>query len=91
MCVAFQPMRIGDESRPAWSPDGHRLAFISRRRGWSQVWLIDAHTMRKIRQSAAMAANKDPAIAALVRTLLMRREITNHLSRLPLDDADPVR
>ena len=29
-------------SQPRWSPDGRRLAFLSRRRGWSQVWVIDA-------------------------------------------------
>ena len=34
--------------RPArWSPDGQRLAFLSRRRGWSQVWLIDAPVPRR--------------------------------------------
>jgi dipeptidyl aminopeptidase/acylaminoacyl peptidase len=29
-------------SVPRWAPDGRRLSFLSRRRGWSQVWLIDA-------------------------------------------------
>ena len=29
-------------SQPRWSPDGRRIAFLSRRRGWSQAWLIDA-------------------------------------------------
>ena len=32
---------------PRWSPDGRRLAFLSRRRGWSQVWLIDAPVPRR--------------------------------------------
>ncbi len=27
---------------PRWAPDGRRIAFKSRRRGWSQVWLQDA-------------------------------------------------
>ena len=39
-------------SRPRWSPDGRRLAFISRRRGWSQIWLIDAPVPRRGRPAA---------------------------------------
>jgi dipeptidyl aminopeptidase/acylaminoacyl peptidase len=32
---------------PRWSPDGHRLAVVSRRRGWSQVWLVEAPVPRR--------------------------------------------
>ena len=32
---------------PRWSPDGHQIAFISRRRGWDQVWLVDAPVPRR--------------------------------------------
>ncbi|HSL32490.1 MAG TPA: hypothetical protein VK871_02510, partial [Candidatus Limnocylindrales bacterium] len=32
---------------PRWSPDGRRLSFISRRRGWSQVWIVDAPVPRR--------------------------------------------
>ena len=38
--------------QPRWSPDGRRLAFLSRRRGWSQVWLIDAPVPRRGRPAA---------------------------------------
>ena len=37
----------GRGREPRWSPDGHRLAFLSRRRGWSQVWVIDAPVPRR--------------------------------------------
>ncbi len=32
---------------PRWSADGHQIAFISRRRGWDQLWLIDAPVPRR--------------------------------------------
>ena len=34
-------------SFPRWSPDGRLLAFVGRRRGWSQVWLVDAPIPRR--------------------------------------------
>jgi len=40
------PRRITDDprsdSRPRWSPDGKRLAFLSSRDGGAQVWIVDA-------------------------------------------------
>src|SRR5438477_5959470 len=40
------PRRITDDpksdSRPRWSPDGRRLAFLSTRDGGAQVWVVDA-------------------------------------------------
>ncbi|HVO76373.1 MAG TPA: S9 family peptidase [Candidatus Bathyarchaeia archaeon] len=40
----------GDDSSPAWSPDGKQLAFLSDRDGTSQVWAIpvDGGEARKI-------------------------------------------
>jgi dipeptidyl aminopeptidase/acylaminoacyl peptidase len=39
------PRRITDDpksdSRPRWSPDGRRLAFVSNREGGAQVWVVD--------------------------------------------------
>ncbi|MHB8459931.1 MAG: S9 family peptidase [Candidatus Limnocylindrales bacterium] len=37
---------------PHWSPDGGRLACISRRRGWAQVWVVDAPVPRRGRPAA---------------------------------------
>jgi dipeptidyl aminopeptidase/acylaminoacyl peptidase len=32
---------------PRWSPDGRTIAFVSRRRGWSQAWVVDAPVARR--------------------------------------------
>lgn len=40
------------ESMPRWSPDGRQVAFISRRRGWAQVWVVDAPLPRRGRPAA---------------------------------------
>ena len=34
-------------SMPRWSPDGRQIAFVSRRRGWSQVFIVDAPVPRR--------------------------------------------
>jgi dipeptidyl aminopeptidase/acylaminoacyl peptidase len=40
---------------PRWEPGGRRLAFVSRRRGWDQVWLVEAPIPRRGRPPAAGA------------------------------------
>ncbi len=37
---------------PRWSSDGRNIAFVSRRRGWSQVWLVEAPLPRRGRPPA---------------------------------------
>jgi dipeptidyl aminopeptidase/acylaminoacyl peptidase len=51
-------------SAPRWSPDGRHLAFQSRRRGWPQVWLIEAPTPRRGRPPARPARPRPRALTA---------------------------
>ena len=32
---------------PRWCADGHQIGFISRRRGWDQLWVVDAPVPRR--------------------------------------------
>jgi dipeptidyl aminopeptidase/acylaminoacyl peptidase len=32
---------------PRWCADGHQIGFISRRRGWDQLWIVDAPVPRR--------------------------------------------
>ncbi len=41
---------------PRWSPDGRTLAFLSRRRGWSQVWIVDTGLPRRGRPPSSPRA-----------------------------------
>ncbi|MBI5034615.1 MAG: S9 family peptidase [Chloroflexi bacterium] len=36
----------GGNTHPRWSPDGSRIAFLSRRRGWSHIWTIAASELQ---------------------------------------------
>ncbi len=40
-----QPVSLGEGTGPAWSPDGQRLAFISRRSGSQRVWVVRADSV----------------------------------------------
>src|SRR5260370_38949964 len=50
---ALQLTQSGHDSSPVWSPDGKTLAFLSSRRGDSQVYLLsmdggEAHALTKL-------------------------------------------
>lgn len=44
---------------PRWSPDGSRIAFYSRRRGWSQIWVVPAEGGEPHRLTNVAADNED--------------------------------
>ncbi|MBI4790610.1 MAG: S9 family peptidase [Chloroflexi bacterium] len=41
-------------SSPSWSPDGTRIAFLSRRRGWTHIWTIapDGQALTQVTRGA---------------------------------------
>jgi len=45
---------------PRWCADGHQIAFISRRRGWDQLWIVDAPVPRRGRP-ATRPRSPEPA------------------------------
>ena len=61
-----QPMQLtffenSDVSSPAWSPDGHRIAFICSQGGAAKVWLVnadgtEAHPLEKTNASGTNGA-----------------------------------
>jgi dipeptidyl aminopeptidase/acylaminoacyl peptidase len=49
---------------PRWSPDGHQIAFLSRRRGWDQVWIVDAPVPRRGRPATHPRSAEPVALTA---------------------------
>lgn len=72
------PRRItqdpASDSRPRWSPDGRRLAFLSKRDGGSQVWLLDL-AGGEPRQVTALATGVDAFAWIDARRLLLVSEV----------------
>ena len=57
-------------SLPRWSPDGRQIAFVSRRRGWSQVHVVEAPIPRRGRPARDP---KPPEPRAITGDRLRRR------------------
>jgi dipeptidyl aminopeptidase/acylaminoacyl peptidase len=72
------PRRITDDpssdSRPRWSPDGRRLAFLSTRDGGSQVWVVDA-AGGAARQVTSLPTEAGGVLWADERTLLVTSDV----------------
>ena len=62
----FEPQTIVTSNEPMltprWAPDGRRIAFVSRRRGWSQVWIQDANLPHRGRPPTRPVAPEARAI-----------------------------
>ena len=88
--TARRPTLVADhpagQRSPRWAPDGRRIAFVSRRRGWSQAWLVDAPLPRRGRPPArekrpeprALTPDRDrrrgsPLVARTASRLAVRR------------------
>jgi TolB protein len=58
-----QQLSVGSvgETRPAWSPDGKRIAFSSARRGGADIWLVNPDGQELVRLTEAPAAETSPA------------------------------
>jgi Tol biopolymer transport system component len=48
-------------SRPAWSPNGSRIAFVSRRDGNSEIYVMEADGTRQVRVTHNVTTDVDPA------------------------------
>ena len=46
---------------PAWSPDGHKIAFSSNEGGSADVWVLDLHSESKYRLTKDSAIDTNPA------------------------------
>jgi dipeptidyl aminopeptidase/acylaminoacyl peptidase len=49
---------------PRWCADGHQIAFISRRRGWDQLWIVDAPVPRRGRPATRPRAPEPTPLTA---------------------------
>ena len=72
-------------SMPRWSPDGRQIAFVSRRRGWSQVHVVEAPIPRRGRPARDP---KPPEPRAITGDRLRRRGL--RLVGRRQRDRDPV-
>jgi len=64
---------ITDEERPAWSPDGHRIACASTASGTRNIWTMAADGTDKRQVTAAPGADTEPAWSPDGRRIAFRR------------------
>ena len=55
------PKPVGDYADPAWSPDGRKLAFVSKRDGNSEVYVMNANGSGQRNLTGNPAFDADPA------------------------------
>ena len=76
------PPRRPDVQTPVWSPDGRRIAFLSRRDGSKEVYVVnaDGSGQRRLTRDARFFAT--PAWSPDGRTDRLRRRARRHQRRL---------
>ena len=95
----------GDVQTPAWSPDGQKLAFVSRRDGNSEIYVMNADGSAQENLTRQPASDSHPSWSRDGRQILFvsRRDgnaeiyVMNvdgsglrNLTRTPSDDLDPA-
>ena len=55
------PKPVGDYADPAWSPDGRKIAFVSKRDGNSEVYVMNANGKGQRNLTRNPAFDADPA------------------------------
>ena len=58
-----------DDSHPAWSPDGSRIAFTSGRHGNSEIYVMDADGSNQTRLTNNPAEELGPCLVSIANML----------------------
>jgi len=55
------PPKVADNTMPAWSPDGTRIAFVSNRDGNLELYLVNVDTLEATRVTTNAAIDQEPS------------------------------